>query len=183
MGNGVFARRKEILKRRRLVRRSGIGFGSDDEEDDDPDREEGMPLDGSLEAREEAIAQVEAALHEARSACCADHYGSFRVTPRGGAWTLGHAGMHIDAWQGRAVGQAIEGWCRAYKLQTTMRFDISLYGNAGAMECARYWAGKHARCRSLDRGRRRFEAALRSMGGGSCQGARFVHEARRRAPC
>ena len=29
-------------------------------------------------------------------------------------------------------------------MQATMRFDISLYGNAGAMECARYWVGRQA---------------------------------------
>lgn len=128
---------------RDTLRRSGgdasVGEASDDEAD-----EELEPEEAPIELSEEAMVEVDKVMNRARAEVIADHYGAFRVKPLGGDWLAMHAGIAIDAWQSTAVGGAVAEWCARYHLQSSARFDISLYGNGGALTCARFWAQKSA---------------------------------------
>ena len=130
---------RDILRRQRA--RAGHS-GADDEPEDEDDYVE-LEVEQPMVLAKAALDEVADALAKARHYASADHLGTFRVAPLGGPWTARHAGVAMDAWAGRAVGKAVEEWCRKYSLQDNMRFDVSLYTPEGALTCARYWALKH----------------------------------------
>lgn len=104
------------------------------------DHEEDQEEDPFADA--EVIAEVFEVMANAASEAKADHMGSFCVAPLGGQWTSANLGVAMDAWQGKACGKDPAYWCKLYCMQATMRFDLSLYGNQGALACARYFVQK-----------------------------------------
>lgn len=68
----------------------------------------------------------------------------FAVVVLGGIWTMLHLGRAHDAYQGKAIRSmgAAADFARAYGLQTTARFNVDRYGDAGALAMANAWASK-----------------------------------------
>jgi hypothetical protein len=125
--------------RKKAARTSG-GFGLDEGDDDDED----FGQDVVEAARPEDFAGDifrHLAAARAEAADCFDDE-QFRVKPLGGLWTATTLNVAQDAWQGRAVTAEAKAWCQRYSFQVAMRFDISLYTNAGALTCAMYWCQK-----------------------------------------
>ena len=113
------------------------------EADEDPS-DEVVSEELAFEVDDAVIGEVSAAMEAARAEAAPDHAGSFRVLPLGGVWLAAHAGIHMDAWQGKAVGREPSDFCRRYRLQAAARFDVGLYSHRGALVCARFWVQRMA---------------------------------------
>eukprot|EP00747_Dinoflagellata_sp_TGD_P196501 gnl/TRDRNA2_/TRDRNA2_66672_c0_seq1.p1 gnl/TRDRNA2_/TRDRNA2_66672_c0~~gnl/TRDRNA2_/TRDRNA2_66672_c0_seq1.p1 ORF type:complete len:206 (-),score=30.40 gnl/TRDRNA2_/TRDRNA2_66672_c0_seq1:38-655(-) len=64
-----------------------------------------------------------------------DYERYFKVETVGGSARFEATGLHISAFQGRAVGQKAVRWCRRYGLQVSAEFDTILY-QGGAKDMA-----------------------------------------------
>lgn len=107
------------------------------------------PLDGEdTEEHEDLQApllpeDVFGEMEKAHQAVSNDATSFFKVKPLGGMWTAMVLGKVQDAWAGTCIGRDSADFCKKFGLQVQMRFDTSLYGDDGALACARYWVAKH----------------------------------------
>jgi len=122
----------ELLKREKKRR-----VGADDDEDSDVIDEE---LDAHPDLGE--IDEIFAAMLVARDDAMSGDVRFFQTRPLGGIWTKKHMGVAFDAYQARAINQDVRDFCDSYGMQHTVRFDVGLYSNAGAITCCAYWCSK-----------------------------------------
>lgn len=64
----------------------------------------------------------------------------FRVGVKGGAWTMANRGVSADAASARAANALAIEFCHRRSVPKTVRFELSLYGEANAAILARFWA-------------------------------------------
>lgn len=68
----------------------------------------------------------------------------FPVRLLGGAWTARNRGVPFDAFKAECANREIGSFCTVFSLPRSARFDISLYGEAGASLLAHSWSAKMA---------------------------------------
>lgn len=66
----------------------------------------------------------------------------FDTTLLGGAWTLRHRNVDMDAAKGYARGKRVQQWCSEHGLYQQASFSFDKYGEAVAVAMPEYWADR-----------------------------------------
>ena len=129
---------KDIVNRHRAGKEPGPGGGPAEDAEEESEEEQVFELD--LDALDAAMQT----LQRAKAETSEDNTGHFKVVPLGGKWTVQHKEVPMDAWQGKPVNAVALNFCQLYQFGTSgaQRFDVSLYGNEGALILARYFVSK-----------------------------------------
>ena len=67
---------------------------------------------------------------------------SFKTGLLGGKWTKENIGRVADAYRGYAASAEAKAWCTLYRMQPSMRFNISTYGERTSSALALHWASR-----------------------------------------
>ena len=67
---------------------------------------------------------------------------NFRMGPIGGNWTMRHLGMVYDAFKAYAYGRDVFDFCDMFGLSKAARFNVTLYGDQGAITMSKQWCHK-----------------------------------------
>ena len=63
----------------------------------------------------------------------------FQSSLLGGAWLHAHRGRAYDAFKGEARAAAAKKWCVSHGLAQSARYDVTVYGEAGASVLSLAW--------------------------------------------
>ena len=102
--------------------------------------------DAELPDEEAAMHDVFLELHMKRAEVLGDmeDRAAFPVKLLGGAWTAMHRGRAFDAFKAEAASKEVVAFCTRFRMPKSARFDISLYGEAGASSLCHGWSRKMA---------------------------------------
>ena len=103
--------------------------------------------------KEAKLTDEEAVMHDvflelhmkrAEMLCDLEDMAAFPVKLLGGAWTARHRGRAFDAFKAEASSKDVVAFCTRFCMAKSARFDISLYGEAGASLMCQAWSRKMA---------------------------------------